>query len=244
MDRYELRRLDYSLTEDHKDLQAAYRQLFDTHCSIETVWAAEESGYDKSLWERLCAMGASSMAISEDAGGDGATGGGQGHDRPEDGTRTDCAPHRHAHDCKLADPQPTLDVAVERRPARRTGGRHAVALHQNSRAAELCGAARHPASRTGSEGSRPQPRHSGQWLDHDARRLAVEQHRVVDDGLSGDGVGARRQPARGPDDHRPGLVADQWNTLSHTASGASCRAESATREGRDEADLNVEPVVA
>ena len=73
MDRYELRRLDYSLTEDHKDLQAAYRQLFDTHCSIETVWAAEESGYDKSLWERLCAMGASSMAISEDAGGDGAT---------------------------------------------------------------------------------------------------------------------------------------------------------------------------
>lgn len=73
MDRYELRRLDYSLTDDHKDLQAAYRQLFDSHCSIETVWAAEESGYDKSLWERLCAMGASSMAIGEEAGGDGAT---------------------------------------------------------------------------------------------------------------------------------------------------------------------------
>ena len=73
MDRYELRRLDYSLTEDHKDLQAAYRQLFDSHCTIETVWAAEESGYDKSLWERLCAMGASSMAIGEQAGGDGAT---------------------------------------------------------------------------------------------------------------------------------------------------------------------------
>ncbi len=73
MDRYELRRLDYSLTEDHKDLQAAYRQLFDSHCSIETVWAAEESGYDKSLWERLCAMGASSMAVGEQAGGDGAT---------------------------------------------------------------------------------------------------------------------------------------------------------------------------
>jgi alkylation response protein AidB-like acyl-CoA dehydrogenase len=73
MDRYELRRLDYSLTEDHKDLQAAYRQLFDSHCSIETVWAAEETGYDKSLWERLCAMGASSMAVGEEAGGDGAT---------------------------------------------------------------------------------------------------------------------------------------------------------------------------
>ncbi|CAM3029866.1 acyl-CoA dehydrogenase [Mycobacterium intermedium] len=73
MDRYELRRQDYSLTEDHKALQAAYRQLLETHCPIETVWAAQETGFDKSLWERLCAMGASSMAISEDAGGDGAT---------------------------------------------------------------------------------------------------------------------------------------------------------------------------
>ncbi len=73
MDRYELRRLDYSLSEDHKDLQAAYRQFFDTHCSIEVVWAAEESGFDKSLWERLCAMGASTMALDESVGGDGAT---------------------------------------------------------------------------------------------------------------------------------------------------------------------------
>ena len=73
MDRYELRRLDYSLTEDHKDLQSAYRQLLDTHCSIEVVWAAQESGFDKSLWERLCAMGATSMAVGESAGGDGAT---------------------------------------------------------------------------------------------------------------------------------------------------------------------------
>ncbi len=73
MDRYELRRLDYSLTEDHKDLATAYRQLLSSHCSIEVVWAAQESGFDKSLWERLCAMGASSMAIGEAAGGDGAT---------------------------------------------------------------------------------------------------------------------------------------------------------------------------
>jgi len=72
MDRYELRRIDYSLTEDHKALQSAYRQLLDTHCPIETVWAAQETGFDKSLWERLCAMGASSMAVGEHAGGDGA----------------------------------------------------------------------------------------------------------------------------------------------------------------------------
>src|ERR1700710_1190965 len=73
MDRYELRRVDYSLTEDHKALQDAYRQLLETYSPIETVWAAQETGFDKSLWERLCAMGATSMAVGEQAGGDGAT---------------------------------------------------------------------------------------------------------------------------------------------------------------------------
>ena len=73
MDRYELRRLDYSLSEDHQAIQQAYRQFFATHCPIETVRAAQESGFDKSLWERLCAMGATTMALPESAGGDGAT---------------------------------------------------------------------------------------------------------------------------------------------------------------------------
>ena len=73
MDRYELRRQDYSLSEHHVDLQAAYKQFFKTHCSIETVRAAEPSGFDKNLWERLCAMGASTMALPESCGGDGAT---------------------------------------------------------------------------------------------------------------------------------------------------------------------------
>jgi alkylation response protein AidB-like acyl-CoA dehydrogenase len=73
MDRYELRRLDYSLSEDHLDLQSAYKQFFKTHCGIEAVRAAEPSGFDKSLWERLCAMGATTMALPESVGGDGAT---------------------------------------------------------------------------------------------------------------------------------------------------------------------------
>lgn len=73
MDRYELRRLDYSLTPDHEALQAAYRDFFKTHCSIETVRAAEETGFDKNLWERLCATGATTMGVPESAGGDGAT---------------------------------------------------------------------------------------------------------------------------------------------------------------------------
>jgi len=73
MDRYELRRLDYSLSDDHVDLQSAYRQFFTTHCPVSTVRAAEASGFDKSLWERLCAMGATTMALPETCGGDGAT---------------------------------------------------------------------------------------------------------------------------------------------------------------------------
>ncbi len=73
MDRYELRRIDYSLSEDHQALQAAYRDFFKTRCSIEIVRAAEESGFDKSLWERLCGMGATTMALPDSVGGDGAT---------------------------------------------------------------------------------------------------------------------------------------------------------------------------
>jgi alkylation response protein AidB-like acyl-CoA dehydrogenase len=73
MDRYELRRLDYSLTDDHQALQAAYRDFFTTHCPIETARAAEESGFDTSLWKRLCAMGATTMALPDVIGGDGAT---------------------------------------------------------------------------------------------------------------------------------------------------------------------------
>ncbi|MHC9293082.1 acyl-CoA dehydrogenase family protein [Mycobacterium sp. LTG2003] len=73
MDRFELRRLDYSLSEDHLDLQTAYKLFFKTHCSIDTVRAAEPGGFDKSLWERLCAMGATTMALPESVGGDGAT---------------------------------------------------------------------------------------------------------------------------------------------------------------------------
>jgi alkylation response protein AidB-like acyl-CoA dehydrogenase len=73
MDRYELRRIDYRLSGDQVDLQAVYSKFFKTQCSIETVRAAEPAGFDKSLWERLCATGATTMALPESVGGDGAT---------------------------------------------------------------------------------------------------------------------------------------------------------------------------
>ena len=73
MDRYALRREDYSLSEDQTDLQSAYQKFFKANCSIEIVRAAEAVGFDKSLWERLCATGATTMALPESVGGDGAT---------------------------------------------------------------------------------------------------------------------------------------------------------------------------
>ncbi len=73
MDRYELRREDYSLSEDQIDLQQAYQKFFKANCSIEVVRAAEAVGFDKSLWERLCATGATTMALPETVGGDGAS---------------------------------------------------------------------------------------------------------------------------------------------------------------------------
>ncbi|WP_068274093.1 acyl-CoA dehydrogenase family protein [Aldersonia kunmingensis] len=73
MDRYELRREDYSLSADQADLQAAYAKFFATHCPIDVVRAAEPTGFDKSLWERLCGTGATTMALPESVGGDGAT---------------------------------------------------------------------------------------------------------------------------------------------------------------------------
>ncbi|MFC8044019.1 acyl-CoA dehydrogenase family protein [Nocardia sp. NPDC057353] len=72
MNRYELRRQDYSLSEDQAELQAVYAKFFRTRCPIETVRAAEGTGFDKSLWEQLCGTGATRMALPESAGGDGA----------------------------------------------------------------------------------------------------------------------------------------------------------------------------
>lgn len=73
MDRYELRREDYSLTADHVDLQTAYAKFFATYCTIDTVRGAESSGIDRALWDRLTGTGATSMAVGEAVGGDGAS---------------------------------------------------------------------------------------------------------------------------------------------------------------------------
>ncbi|NED69509.1 acyl-CoA dehydrogenase family protein, partial [Streptomyces sp. SID10244] len=71
--RYELRREDYTLSADQADLQTAYAKFFQTYSPIDVVRTAQESGIDRSLWERLCGTGATTMAVPEAVGGDGAT---------------------------------------------------------------------------------------------------------------------------------------------------------------------------
>lgn len=73
MDRYELRRQDYSLSDDQTELQSVYAKFFATRSPLDVVRAAEPSGFDKNLWEQLCATGASTMALPESVGGDGAS---------------------------------------------------------------------------------------------------------------------------------------------------------------------------
>ncbi|MGW4365854.1 acyl-CoA dehydrogenase family protein [Nocardia takedensis] len=73
MDRYELRRQDYSLSEEQTELQAAYAKFFRSRSPLEVVRAAEETGFDKNLWEQLCGTGATTMALPESVGGDEAT---------------------------------------------------------------------------------------------------------------------------------------------------------------------------
>lgn len=73
LDRYELRRCDYSLSEEQKDLQATFRQFLAAKSPIESVRAAEPTGFDPNLWKQFCELGGCTMAIPESHGGDGAS---------------------------------------------------------------------------------------------------------------------------------------------------------------------------
>ncbi|MQY31561.1 acyl-CoA dehydrogenase [Nocardia aurantia] len=72
MDRYELRRQDYSLSDQQRELRGTYAKFFAAQCPLPVVRAAEPLGFAPDLWKRLCANGSAAMAIPESAGGDGA----------------------------------------------------------------------------------------------------------------------------------------------------------------------------
>jgi len=70
---FELRRNDYSLSEDQESVKHAFAEFFTHECPPTRVREAEPLGYDAPLWRELVKMGAVSMALPESAGGDGAT---------------------------------------------------------------------------------------------------------------------------------------------------------------------------
>jgi alkylation response protein AidB-like acyl-CoA dehydrogenase len=72
VDEFELRYADYSLSSDQEAVRDAFAEFFRNECPPERVRAAEPLGYDEKLWRQLTDMGAASMGLPEQAGGDGA----------------------------------------------------------------------------------------------------------------------------------------------------------------------------
>ncbi len=66
-----LRRHDVSLSPDQDDLREAFAAVFEKESSPERVRASEPLGLDRHLWSTLVATGLLTMALPEDAGGDG-----------------------------------------------------------------------------------------------------------------------------------------------------------------------------
>jgi alkylation response protein AidB-like acyl-CoA dehydrogenase len=73
MDRFQLRRYDFSLSPDQETVVDAFREFFDRECPSTVVRAAEPSGHDDKLWHQLVEMGVTSMGLPAAAGGDDAT---------------------------------------------------------------------------------------------------------------------------------------------------------------------------
>jgi alkylation response protein AidB-like acyl-CoA dehydrogenase len=73
MDRFELRRQDFSLDENQEAVRDAFADFFAKECPTSVVRAAEPLGYDKALWSKLLGMGVAAMSLPESQGGDGAT---------------------------------------------------------------------------------------------------------------------------------------------------------------------------
>ena len=72
VDEFELCYADYSLSSDQEAVRDAFADFFRHECPSERVRAAEPLGYDEKLWRQLADMGAASMGLPEQAGGDGA----------------------------------------------------------------------------------------------------------------------------------------------------------------------------
>ncbi len=65
--------MDLSPSAEQEQLVGAFSALYAKESSTDRVRAAEGSGHDPVLWDRLCGVGALQMAVAEDSGGWGAS---------------------------------------------------------------------------------------------------------------------------------------------------------------------------
>jgi len=72
MDPHELRRLDFTLSDDHQSVREAFADFFGKESPSALVRAAQPLGFDARLWSKIVEIGATAMAMPEEADGDGA----------------------------------------------------------------------------------------------------------------------------------------------------------------------------
>jgi alkylation response protein AidB-like acyl-CoA dehydrogenase len=65
--------MDLSYNDEQRDLRESLATFFSKESTPERVRAAEPTGFDPGLWEKIAAMGLPSMAVAEDLGGGGGS---------------------------------------------------------------------------------------------------------------------------------------------------------------------------
>lgn len=72
MDPYAYRKQNYTLDEDQETVREAFAAFFAKEVPTSRVREVESLGFDEVLWGQIVELGLTSMAISEELGGDGA----------------------------------------------------------------------------------------------------------------------------------------------------------------------------
>jgi alkylation response protein AidB-like acyl-CoA dehydrogenase len=63
--------MDLSYSDEQRDLRESLATFFSKESTTERVRAAEPTGFDPGLWEKIAAMGLPSVAVAQDLGGGG-----------------------------------------------------------------------------------------------------------------------------------------------------------------------------
>ncbi len=69
----ELRLQDFALEDYQEMIAGSFRDFFEKECPSSLVRETEAAGYAPGLWKRLVGMGAVSMGLPAEAGGDGSS---------------------------------------------------------------------------------------------------------------------------------------------------------------------------